>query len=260
MSLWLRVLLIFRGSEFLGPFLKVIQKLAKDIATFFLLYVIVLVSFASVGNLAFFHSDSYSNLFDAFMTLFSASVGGFDFQTIGSIFGKLFLALFLVISLIMLFNLLIAILSSTYASYEKKGRGLYLHEVLGLWENVQSGGHRGFLMMHNFPSHVLVLPFLPCFLCTRSDRSKERLDNFLQNIQFIAVLILHILFYLPVALLCLPFAYLKLVMHSILSVTKFRAGAYRRRCFLLWINIITGPVILAARIIIDLGFMIHDDF
>ena len=39
----------------------------------------------------------------------------------------------------MLFNLLIAILSSTYAYYEKKARGLYLHEVLGIWEDVQAG-------------------------------------------------------------------------------------------------------------------------
>ena len=127
MSMWLRVLLIFRGSEFLGPFLKVIQKLVKNMATFFLLYMIILISFASVGNLAFFYSDNYANLFEAFITLFGSSIGSFDFKVLNTLFGKVFLAIFLIISLIMLLNLLIAILSATYSYYETKARGLYLH-------------------------------------------------------------------------------------------------------------------------------------
>ena len=149
--------------------------------SFFLLYLIVLISFASVGNLAFFYSSSYSNLFDAIITLFSSSIGGFNFTLLNSLFGKIFLALFLIISLIMLLNLLIAILSATYSYYETKARGLYLHEVLGLWENVQYGGNRGFLVMGSFPFHALVLPFLPLFLCLNPN-GRRKLDRFLQNI------------------------------------------------------------------------------
>ena len=117
MSMWLRVLLIFRGSEFLGPFLKVIQKLVRNMASFFLLYLIILISFASVGNLAFFYSEGYGNLFNAIVTLFGSSIGEFNFNLLNSIFGKIFLAAFLIISLIMLLNLLIAILSTTYSFY-----------------------------------------------------------------------------------------------------------------------------------------------
>ena len=259
MSMWLRVLLIFRGSEFLGPFLKVIQKMAKNMATFFLLYLIVLISFASVGNLAFFYSNNYANLQDAIITLFGSSIGGFDFKILNSLFGKIFLALFLVISLIMLLNLLIAILSATYSYYETKARGLYLHEVLGLWENSQSGKNLGFLVMGSFPFHVLILPFLSCFLCLRRHK-RAKLDRILQSIQYISALLLHFIFFAFVSALALPFAYLKLVLHSIFSVTRFRGGAYCHRFALLWLFIFLGPFVLVFRFFIDFWFMIHDDF
>ncbi len=53
MAMWLRVVMIFRASEFLGPFIKVIGKMTKDILIFFVLYLVIIIAFASVGNLAF---------------------------------------------------------------------------------------------------------------------------------------------------------------------------------------------------------------
>lgn len=228
-------------------------------ATFFLLYLIILISFASVGNLAFFYSDSYGNLFDAIITLFSSSIGGFNFKILNSLFGKLFLCVFLIISLIMLLNLLIAILSATYSYYETKARGLYLHEVLGLWENAQFAGNRGFLVMGSFPFHAIVVPFMPAFLCLR-ERGRVKMDRFLQNLQFISALFLHLIIFAIVSACSLPLGYLKLVLHSILSVTRFRGGAYGHRFGLMCLFIFLGPFILLGRFFLDFAFMIYDDF
>lgn len=126
MCLWLRVVLIFRASEFLGPFIKVIGKMFADIFIFFILYILILVSFASVGTLAFFRTAAYTNLYKSVITLFASSLGGFDYTSINSIFGDIYLSVFLICSLILLLNLLIAILSTTYSYYETRGRGLYL--------------------------------------------------------------------------------------------------------------------------------------
>ncbi len=126
MSMWLRVVLIFRASQFLGPFIKVIGKMVSDIVIWFILYLVILISFASVGNLAFSDHTEYSDLYEALITLFGSSLGGFDFSAVNTLIGRVFLAVFLIVSLILLLNLLIAILSSTYSYYESRGRGLYL--------------------------------------------------------------------------------------------------------------------------------------
>ena len=63
MAMWLRVVFIFRASEFIGPFIKVIGKMTTDIAIFFVLYIVIIISFASVGNLAFGETTEYSDLF-----------------------------------------------------------------------------------------------------------------------------------------------------------------------------------------------------
>ena len=126
MCLWLRVVLIFRASEFLGPFIKVIGKMFADIIIFFILYILILISFASVGTLAFFRTSAYTNLYESVITLFGSSLGGFDYSAIDSTFGDIYLSVFLIVSLILLLNLLIAILSTTYSYYETRGRGLYL--------------------------------------------------------------------------------------------------------------------------------------
>lgn len=172
MGMWLRVVLIFRASSFLGPFIKVIGKMTSDILIFFVLYMVILIAFASVGNLVFSDVSEYSSLFEASITLFSSSLGGFDFSTVSTTFGRIYLALFLIISLIMLLNLLIAILSTTYSFYESRGRGLYLQEILGLWEDVQYGGDRGFLVIRTFPLHPLALIFLPMFACCNAKLRK----------------------------------------------------------------------------------------
>ena len=67
--------------------MKVIGKMVKDILIFFVLYLVIIVSFASVGNLAFGDVSQYSNLTDAVVTLFGSSLGGFDFTIVNSVFG-----------------------------------------------------------------------------------------------------------------------------------------------------------------------------
>ncbi len=174
-------------------------------------------------------------------------------------FGKIYLVVFLIVSLIMLFNLLIAILSATYSYYETKGRGLYLHEVLGLWEDVQYAGDRGFLVMRNFPFHTLTLPFIPFFLCLRPHQ-RSRLDSLLQAIQFCSAIVVHLLFFSIFTALCMPFAYIKLVLHSISSVIRFKGSAHCRRIGLMFVYIFTGPFILALRYLADIWLMLYDDF
>ena len=260
MCLWLRVVLIFRASEFLGPFIKVIGKMFADIFIFFILYILILVSFASVGTLAFFRTAAYTNLYKSVITLFASSLGGFDYTSINSTFGDIYLSVFLICSLILLLNLLIAILSTTYSYYETRGRGLYLQEILNIWEDVQYGGNRGFLVVRTFPFHVLSLIFIPFFCCCKSNKKRRAFDNFLQNLQFIPTIMVHLIVVTILSAFLLVFAYIKLVFHSVLAINRYRGRQRCLRAFMLVANILLGVPLLAIRLFIDMLFLVYDDY
>lgn len=81
----------------------------------------------------------------------------------------------------MLLNLLIAILSATYSYFEGRGRGLYLQEILKIWEDVQYGGNRGFYVIRTFPFHLITVPFIPFFACCNK-KMRSKCDRTLQGV------------------------------------------------------------------------------
>jgi hypothetical protein len=135
--LWFRILLLFRLTRFLGPLVKMIQNMMTDILIFMILFLIQLIIFASVGNLLFASVTEYSSFYEANITLFSSALGNFDFTVLDDsdkswYISDSFLFVFLILNLVLLLNLLIAILSSTYALLENKKLVLYINEILKL--------------------------------------------------------------------------------------------------------------------------------
>ena len=133
--MWFRVFLSFRTTQLLGPLIKMILAMLKDIGVFLVLYLIVLVMFASVGLLLFPDVEQFETFYNAMFYLFDSSLGNFDRDIYESSLSKEkewghgFHAVFLIVNLVLLLNLLIAILSNTYAVLEPKGRALYALEI-----------------------------------------------------------------------------------------------------------------------------------
>lgn len=93
--------------------------------------------FACVGNLLFSDIEIYGNFYDSLITLFDATIGNYEFSEFsesnkGKYVGNSFLMLFIILNNILLLNLLIAILSRTYALLEEKKLVLYINEILKL--------------------------------------------------------------------------------------------------------------------------------
>ena len=86
------------------------------------------------------------------------------------------------------------------------------------------------------------------------------MDRFLQNIQFLSAIILHFLIFALISAFCLPFAYFKLVLHSMISVIRYRGGSNCHRLGVACLYVFVGPFILIARFFADFCFMLYDDF
>jgi hypothetical protein len=78
-SLWIRVIQFAAYNEYLGKFLGVVKRLVSEIALFFILYLLNLLTFSFISEAAFRDLEEYSTVSGAFVTLFYSSFGTFDF-------------------------------------------------------------------------------------------------------------------------------------------------------------------------------------
>ena len=107
-----------------------------------IIYICQLIVFATIGNLLFIDVPEYRDLYIACKTLFDASLSNYEFSTLencdkGKIVGDIYLITFIILNAILLLNLLIAILSSTYALLERKKLVLYINEILKLRSSLE---------------------------------------------------------------------------------------------------------------------------
>jgi hypothetical protein len=109
-----------------------------DLGRFFVLWFVVLLLFSSSGVLIFGVLPEYPDFITVFFMYYESSLGNWDLSiycTDGNnlgqdcLIGKSWMLLFLAFNMVLLLNLIIAILSSTYAYFEDKKKGLY-YEVL----------------------------------------------------------------------------------------------------------------------------------
>ena len=114
--LWLKLLYMVRLNRLIGPLLKIIFHMSQDILKFCLLLAIVLLSFASIGIVRFVVPPFFT-FRSSIITLFGWMLGDFNYDDMKpeGVQGIIFLTLYLIINMVLLLNLLIGILSSTYA-------------------------------------------------------------------------------------------------------------------------------------------------
>lgn len=74
-------------------------------------------------------------------------------------FGVVYTVLFLLINLVLLLNLVIALLSSTFAFYEDKQLGLYYEVIVALFPTMEYDDKYGAVVCAQPPFNLMILPF-----------------------------------------------------------------------------------------------------
>jgi hypothetical protein len=78
MCLIYRLSTLLEFSETVGPMYKILGKMSKDFGSFIILYLIICVGFALIGNINFVaESLKFENFLQAILTVVDASMGNF---------------------------------------------------------------------------------------------------------------------------------------------------------------------------------------
>jgi hypothetical protein len=209
--LWIRVLFMFRMTRFLGPLLKMIYMMVFDIGIFMVLFTILLIIYASMAVLLFYTETGYTNFWDSMVTLFGSALGNFNFTSLdgsnkGQVVGEIYLISFIILCNILILNLLIAILSSTYALLEDKKLVLYINEILKLrasleYDNRASGMVSTFPPWNFFP--LILSPFH--FILTDTVAFNEVVCH----ICYVPVMVVITIVFIVLNIFLIPLAYMK---------------------------------------------------
>ena len=76
--LWIRCLVILRLTYQFGPTIIMITKMLVIITQFLVVYGLLLITFASIGNMTLGENPNFRNLFDSLRIYTMASLGNFD--------------------------------------------------------------------------------------------------------------------------------------------------------------------------------------
>jgi len=75
---WFRFLVMLMLTETFGPLLEIVMKMIVDMLIFFGIFLIQIVTFASVGILLFAEVPEYDTLPEAVLYIFQSSLGQYD--------------------------------------------------------------------------------------------------------------------------------------------------------------------------------------
>ena len=209
--MWISMLYKFRLTRFFGPLYKMIEQMLKDISVFMLLYLMQLILFACIAHILFSDMPAYGGIYTGAKSLFDASLGNYSFLTLegnskSDLLGDVFLICFIVINHILLINLLIAILSSTYALYEQHGVSLYVNGILQMRSAAEYDSRYGALVSTFPPWNAVLLPFIPFYLIKKDTKL---LNRFVFHLTYLPILCIAFLFFVTGNLLIIPLAYFK---------------------------------------------------
>ena len=166
---WVRVLLMLITTKRLGPFLFMIYHIMKKMVSFYFLFACFSIWFAAVFTALFSSSmpGAYGSFWISMRTLYSSSLGGFDFigfeQSDKQLLGALLLGLYLIITNIILLNLFIALFTTIYQQISEQVESTYRSAVILNYEKWRWDNKYGSLILYSTPFSffgILVGPVL----------------------------------------------------------------------------------------------------
>ena len=217
-----------------------------------------------MGILIFGELEEYENFLDTFIMLFQSSLGAwpdfaiYDTLHIGKYVGIFFHICVLVMNLILLLNLIIAILSGTFGIFEPLSLALYYDGVIEAIPMYKYSKTYGALIVSFPPVNALVLPFSPLFLVMKDEKKLQLLNRFLTHVCYLPVLFIALTFFLAVAAVLTPLAYLMALLYkfNIIIIDPHRSKSRLFLEFLLFIPF-GLPLLLISLFTDTIYFIMH---
>ena len=217
-----RLLFSLQVNRNIGPMVKILGSMFIDVSIFLVLFVTIFLIFLAIGQLLFEELNEFTSPTDAAITLFSASLGNFDysifnsFSTLKMYSGYIYLTLYLLYTSIMLLNFLIAILSNTYARNNNVKNGLYLRNVLHLRQRYDYDRFYSSIIYSAPPLNVITFILTPLIIFMKS----RRFNRIIMITQYIPIGIFSVLLFTFLSLFISPISIILVFFRKLKNFVK----------------------------------------
>lgn len=213
-----RLSMIFQYNDQVGPLIKIVGKMSRDFYNFFLLYLLLTLMFAIVGNINFlFDLRQYKNFFSSILTVIDASLGNYSFEIFENNVQRVELrnlGLVYTICIVLCFNiivlnLIIAILANTYNIFDGKSNGLYLSKILMSRDELLFDPYYGSYLASMPPINFIQLFPLPIATFMRFKHPLLlKINDMVMKIQYVTFMLIFFSIFVVVSSVLTPIAYI----------------------------------------------------
>ena len=272
-------------TELFGPILKMIFKMTIEVLLFIIVWGIILLLFASTGQLFFYSIKDFSTSLSTMTYLTQAAMGAWDMSIflqarsytcdpwydatncysvdkleIDKNIGLIYMLCFLILNMIIIMNLVIAILATIYEEYSSFKRGLFYDTLIAALPKHKHDRYFGFMVTYPgiFAPLLILLAPVAWALKKVSPPVAYTFNMSLSLIAYLPVGFLATLFFVTVQLLSVPFVYVAVIL-SKMRMDRWLIKNRRKKpvnapmTSSLWLFAFYAPFILALRFVIDLG-------
>ena len=244
-------------TETLGPIISTIFYMIRDIAAFLTIWVLIVGMFACASLLAFQDIENFSTVPNAFIYYFECAFGGWDLSVFDMYldvqpeprvfmryFGIVTVLFYVTLQLILLVNVVIAIMTDTYAAMTSVRKGVYNYNVLRAVATYMPTKYYGGLGVLPSPANFLIFCFSPLFIFIKDKKRLERINGVVYTCIYTLWTMIISIFFIPFNLILLPFAYFKTCILKINLARKKRIPAQNCLSYIL----LGLPILLFAQL------------
>ena len=166
--------------------------------------------------------------------------------------GKYFELFVTVSNMLVLVNLVIGIMSDTYAHYVQYRKSLFSKNIIEAIPSYKNDKHYGSIISAFPPFNLISLIFLPILLCIKNKRKLKTFNVMACKLIYLPILLVTSVIFFVSSILMIPFAYFKMV--------TFKFKLYRKSteqlCSKFFLYIVIGLPLLLIGSFTDLYWFI----
>jgi hypothetical protein len=163
--------------------------------------------------------------------------------------GVIYHVVFLIINGLILLNLVVAIMSDTYARLMEVKNGIYFQGVIQAMPVYKSDKKYGAIISLIPPFNIFIVPLLPYYIASTTPETLKFFNRIILKIFYFPVILFISVVFTVINVALTPFAYLYALVHKIIILVRVPScGAFAEVFFYL----VFGPILHVPNIIIDI--------
>jgi hypothetical protein len=224
--LWLKLILMVRGTKTFGSVIVIYFLAIKGIITYIIIFLISVIGFSAIGSMILYTTDTgktYKNMFYTFMKYFFISTSespdfvpySTDYLEIAYPYlpylSGVFFGIIMVVNTIVMVNLIIAVLTNIYDRNYNNAIQMLIQKRFEIKKKFSCDDERyDSLLVNVYPFNLFSFPLAMCFLCVKTPTTINKFNLVILRFNFWVFGVIYILLFSLVTLLLVPFTYIKI--------------------------------------------------